>query len=88
MNSKQSFFPNDKPRSWVIGTFTGLQALLFGVPSVLTRMIGWQVLSDMLRYCTIGCGLVVLPMMIIFQVNNLSGRYKDFKSCEWKNRPW
>jgi len=84
----EPFFPKDKPRSWVIGVSTGLLTVPLGVIAFLAGYLKWTVLFYLLRFLFVCCALVTAVMVAIFQVNSFSGRYNDFQSSSWKDRPW
>ena len=86
--SQETFFPTDKPRSWVIAVSSGLIGLLFGSLTFVGYFIGSHFLFNASRFLFAICGLVVLLMMLIFLVNSASGKYREMRSSKWRDRPW
>ncbi|MDA8383502.1 MAG: hypothetical protein M0037_10655 [Betaproteobacteria bacterium] len=86
--TKKPFFPDDKPRSWVIAVSAGLLAMPLGGLAFLGAYMDSPLLLEIGRVCFAGCGLVVFPMMLVFMVKSFSGQYRDFKASSWRDRPW
>jgi hypothetical protein len=89
MQSKRKpFFPDDKPRSWIIGLSTGMMAFLFAGAAFFAKMMALDFLADLARFFSLLFGFVMLPMMVICNFKSLSGQYKNLRPSEWKDRPW
>lgn len=88
LETAKPFFPDDKPRSWVIAVSAGILGLPLGLITFIAGFCGFTLLFDVLRSVFAVCGLVMVLMMIIFQANSLTGQYKDFKASKWRDRPW
>lgn len=82
------FFPDDKPRTWVIGVSAGIISVIVGTAAFLAKMSALDVLATMLRLVSISCGAVMLSMMVVFNLKLLLGQYKTIHPSKWKDKPW
>ena len=86
---KKSFFPKDKPKSWVIAVSSALMGLLLAVPVML---LGMYLEIDLVK--AIGTIMFVLCWAVfaitscVCAVGMLTGKYRNLKEKEWREQLW
>jgi hypothetical protein len=83
------FIPRDKPKSWVVAMLAGICNMLFSGPMMLLGAIfKIQIIKSIgITLFLAGC-ITFVVMLLIFQVNNLNGVYKNLKEDDWSNQLW
>jgi len=82
------FFPNDKPKSWVIGVSSCLLGLGFGFLMGLGHYLEVSILINIFKFLFILCFVIGFPMVLIFNIKYFSGQYRQLQSSSWSERPW
>jgi uncharacterized membrane protein YGL010W len=88
MRSSRPFFPDDKPRSWVIAISAGLLGLLLGSIAFGAAWAGLQVIKTLSLAAFVACWATFAICWAIFFVGQLSGRYRNMRPRPWREQVW
>ncbi len=87
-DGRKPFFPNDKPRSWVIGISAGLLGMAFGGLGFLGYFLNVKAISIISVIFFGICWAVAFAMILLFNIKFFTGRYRKMEPSSWKDRPW
>jgi hypothetical protein len=88
MTQRRPFFPDNKPRSWVIGVSAALLGLGFGALAFLGYALNVGFLARLGSVLFVVCWAVGFSMVVLFNVKLFSGQYRDLGPSPWSARPW
>jgi len=87
--NKKSFFPKDKPKSWVIAVSSALMGLLVAGPIMFLGIY-----TEVKLVKTIGTIMFVLCWAVfaitscVCAAGMLTGKYRNLQEKEWKEQLW
>ena len=82
------FFPDDKPRSWVLGVSFGLLGLLVGSITFAAAWFGLQGLKSMLVVLFAVCWSGFAVSWLVFAAKLATGQYTAVRSRPWREQVW
>ena len=88
MPSPQPFFPDDKPRSWVVAISAGLLGLLFGLIAFGAAWADMPAIKTLFFFAFAACWAIFAMCWVIFIVGHLSGRYRSIQPRPWREQVW
>ena len=88
MPSSTPFFPDDKPRSWVIAICAGLLGLLLGAVAFAAAWLEIPIVKNLATALFVGCWVIFAVCWLVFIVGQISGRYKGLRSRPWREQVW
>jgi len=86
---KESFFPIDKPKSFVVFLCAVLFCLLVIGPILglaIALKIDW--LLNVGRFGFFACWAVAFPFGIVLTVGICAGKYRNIEHKKWKDQVW
>ena len=87
--TKKSFFPKDKPKSWVVGVSSGLVALLVASPIMFIGLyIEIKFIESLGKLIFFACWVIFAGSWSIFIVGLLSGKYRGITEQKWDQQRW
>ncbi len=88
MPSSRPFFPDDKPRSWVIAISAGLLGLLMGIAAFGAAWAEYEVIKTVFFAAFAACWVLFVVCWVVFIVGQVSGRYRTIQPRPWREQVW
>jgi hypothetical protein len=82
------FIPRNTPKSFIVAILGGLSGLASGGIAFFGHYLGSTLLLDGGRVLFGLCALVTLPMMAVFLINKLLGKYTQIVERPWDEQVW
>ena len=87
--TKEPFIPRDKPKSWVLGVFSGLFGLLVAGPILfIGAYFEYSFIKGFGITIFIICWFTFAVSWAYFVVGMLSGKYRNLQEQEWSKQLW
>ncbi len=88
MPSSRSFFPDDKPRSWVVAISAGLLGLLMGLIACGATWAEYEIIKNVAVTAFVACWTAFAVCGVVLLVGQVSGRYQNIEPRPWREQVW
>jgi hypothetical protein len=88
MHPSRPFFPDDKPRTWVLGVSAGLLGLFVGFIAFTAAWFELQALKSALLALFAACWATFAISWLIFVARLVSGQYTNVQPRPWREQVW